>query len=105
MEAGYHSQMQRSMTVGGDYGDDGMFNRSSSRAFPMSPTSSYYYDGSPPVTKQQRGAAPQKPIELNSEDSLAKKLTTLTDAFNQGKLVRFEDLMSLRSDNEVSKKI
>lgn len=51
---------------------------------------------------RSKGDASSHVTELCAEDSLARKLSILTNALNQGKPIRVDDLLSLRSDNEVN---
>lgn len=87
MEAGYSSETNRV---------DGMFNQG---PFAGSP-SGYFYNSPPPL----KGALKSETAcftETSSEDSLAKKLNSLTNSLNQGKPINVEDIMSLRTSNEV----
>lgn len=100
MEAGYNSHANR-LSTESHYGEDGLFNQSG--PFLVSP-SSYYYNSSPSIkaSTNLKGDITTHVIEGNAEDTLARKLSILTNALNQGKPIRVEDLMSLRSDNEVN---
>lgn len=103
MEAGYNSHANR-LSTESHYGGDGLFNQSG--PFLVSP-SSYYYNSSPPIksSTNPKGDITSHIIEGNAEDTLARKLSILTNALNQGKPIRVEDLMSLRSDNETDPKV
>lgn len=124
MEAGYSSHPSRLATES-NYGGDNLFNQSrpymvSSPSYyyasppPVTPrpkgdtsrpylvtSPSYFYVSPPPVTPRPKGDSTSHIIELCGEDHLARKLSVLANTLNQGKPVRVEDLMSLRSDNEV----
>lgn len=124
MEAGYNSHPNRLGTES-HYGGDNLFNQSrpymvSSPSYyytsppPVTPrpkgdtrpymvsSPSYFYVSPPPVTPRPKGDTSSHMSELYTEDSLVRRLSLLTNALNQGKPIRVEDLMSLRSDNEVS---
>lgn len=98
MEAGYNSHPNR-LSTESHYGGDNLFNQS--RPYMVS-SPSYFYVSPPPVTPRPKGDTSSHMSELYTEDSLVRKLSLLTNALNQGKPIRVEDLMSLRSDNEVS---
>lgn len=98
MEAGYNSHPNR-LGAESHYGGDNLFNQGG--PFMVSP-SSYYYASPPPVKPRLKGDTSSHLTELCAEDSLARKLSILTNALNQGKPIRVDDLMSLRSDNEVN---
>ncbi|XP_066589252.1 cyclin-dependent kinase 12 isoform X2 [Prorops nasuta] len=102
LEAGYNSHPTR---LGADthYGGDHLFNQS---GFMVSP-SSYYYNSPPPIKPRSnpKGENASQMFEIGAEDSLARKLSILTNALNQGKPIRVDDLMSLRSDNESDPKV
>ncbi|XP_015177135.1 PREDICTED: cyclin-dependent kinase 12 isoform X2 [Polistes dominula] len=104
MEAGYNSHTNR-LSTESHYGGDGLFNQSG--PFMVSPSSSYYYNSPPPIKSSinLKGDATSHTIEGNTEDTLARKLSVLTNALNQGKPIRVDDLMSLRSDNETDPKV
>ncbi|XP_076653986.1 cyclin-dependent kinase 12 isoform X2 [Halictus rubicundus] len=101
MEAGYNSHPNR-LGAESHYGGDNLFNQSG--PFMVSPTS-YYYASPPPVKPRLKGDPSSHLTELCAEDSLARKLSILTNALNQGKPIRVDDLMSLRSDNESDPKV
>lgn len=97
MEAGYNSHSTR---LGADthYGED-MFNQSG--PYMVSP-SSYYYNSPPPVKPRSSNLkGDNQALEMCVEDNLARRLMFLTNALNQGKPIRVDDLLSLRPDNEV----
>lgn len=93
MEAGYNSS---------NYNNDGMFGESST--FGVS-SPAYYYNSPVKNRTNQRtdNNTNQRDLQLNTEDSLARKLSSLTGALSHGKPIRVDDLMSLRLDNEVNK--
>ncbi|KAG7196669.1 hypothetical protein KM043_016004 [Ampulex compressa] len=103
MEAGYNSHPNR-LTTESHYGGENLFNQSG--PFMVSP-SSYYYNSPPPIKPRSnvKGDVGSHMLELVVEDSLARKLSILTNALNQGKPIRVDDLMSLRSDNESDPKV
>lgn len=98
MEAGYHSHLPR-LGVETHYSGDNSFPQSGGfMGFP----SSYYYASPPPIKPRCESKSEHvHSSEPNSEDSLTRKLNALTEALNQGKPIRVDDLMSLRPDNEV----
>lgn len=127
MEAGYNSHPNRLGTES-HYGGDNLFNQSrpymvSSPSYyytsppPVTPrpkgdtrpymvsSPSYFYVSPPPVTPRPKGDTSSHMSELYTEDSLVRRLSLLTNALNQGKPIRVEDLMSLRSDNESDPKV
>lgn len=97
MEAGYNSHPNR---LGADaHYDDSLFNQGG--PYMVSP-SSYYYNSPPPI--KPRSSNPKgdnQALEMCGEDNLARRLMILTNALNQGKPIRVDDLLSLRPDNEV----
>ncbi|XP_029033045.2 cyclin-dependent kinase 12 isoform X2 [Osmia bicornis bicornis] len=128
MEAGYNSHPNR-LGPESHYAGDNMFNQSrpymvSSPSYyytsptPVTPRSkgdasrpymvsspSYYYTSPPSVTPRPKGDNTSHITELCAEDSLARKLSILTNTLNQGKPIRVEDLMSLRLENESDPKV
>lgn len=103
MEAGYNSHGNR--IVGEPpFGGESLFNRNA--PFVVSP-SSYYYN-SPPPNKSRANQKPSDPgsyySETNTEDSLARRLNSLANALAHGRPILVDDLMSLRSNSEVSYK-
>ncbi|XP_012233397.1 cyclin-dependent kinase 12 isoform X2 [Linepithema humile] len=90
MEAGYNSHPSR---LGGEahYGEDNLFNQSG----PYIATPPYYFNSSPVAKPQSKG---DNPPEMSTEDNLARRLMMLTNALNQGKPIRVDDLLSLRID-------
>ncbi|XP_044015147.1 cyclin-dependent kinase 12 isoform X2 [Aphidius gifuensis] len=90
MEAGYNST---------NYNNDSMFGESST--FGVS-SPAYYYNSPVKNRTNQRtdNNTNQRDLQLNTEDSLARKLSSLTGALSHGKPIRVDDLMSLRLDNE-----
>jgi cyclin-dependent kinase 12/13 len=94
MEAGYNSHRYNSEP---HMGGDGMFGQGG----PFS-TSPYGYH-SPPLIKSRSNPREGSHFpEYITEDTLARKLSNLTSALNQGKPISVDDLMSLRTDNEVT---
>lgn len=85
MEAGYNSS---------NY-NNGMFGESST--FGVS-SPAYYYNS--PVKNRTNQRTDNNTNQINTEDSLARKLSSLTGALSHGKPIRVDDLMSLRLDNE-----
>ncbi|XP_011297181.1 cyclin-dependent kinase 12 [Fopius arisanus] len=88
MEAGYSSHA--------NFGsNDGILE---GNTYSVSP-GGYYYS---PIKSRinQRGEGDVQGMDVNTEDSLARKLSHLTGALSQGKPIRVDDLMSLRLDNE-----
>ncbi|XP_003704023.2 cyclin-dependent kinase 12 isoform X2 [Megachile rotundata] len=128
MEAGYNSHPNR-LGPESHYAGDNLFNQSrpymvSSPSYyynsppPVTPRSkgdasrpymvsspSYYYTSPPSVTPRPKGENTSHITELCTEDSLARRLSILTNTLNQGKPIRVEDLMSLRSENESDPKV
>lgn len=98
MEAGYNSHQNR---LGAEvhYGEDNMFNQSG--PYMVSP-SSYYYNSPPPIKPRSSNLkGDNQALEMCVEDNLARRLMFLTNALNQGKPIRVDDLLSLRPDSEV----
>lgn len=101
MEAGYNSHGNR-IGVEPPFGGESLFNRNA--PFVVSP-SSYYYNSPPSVKSrgnQKQGESGSHYVDNSAEDSLARRLNSLANALAHGRPIRVEDLMSLRSDNEVS---
>lgn len=102
MEAGYNSHPSR-LGAEGHYGEDNLFNQSGPY---IVSTPSYYFNNSPPVKSQSNLKGDNQPLEMCTEGNLARRLMILTNSLNQGKPIRVDDLLSLRSDQtEVSKDI
>ncbi|XP_023288505.1 cyclin-dependent kinase 12 isoform X3 [Orussus abietinus] len=106
MEAGYNSHGSRMPGEPGHFGPENLFQQGGPFAVSPSP----YYFNSPPAVKPRvppstghQDAGPG--VCGTSDDSLARRLTLLTNALSQGKPVRVDDLMSLRSDNESDPKV
>lgn len=102
MEAGYNSHPSR---LGAEvhYGEDNLFNQSGPY---IVSTPSYYFNTSPPIKSQSNLKGDNQPLEMCTEDNLARRLMILTNALNQGKPIRVDDLLSLRSDqNECDSKV
>lgn len=94
MEAGYNSHPSR-LGVEAHYGEDNLFQQSGPY---IVSTPSYYYNTSPTVKPQSNLKGDNQPLEMCTEDNLARRLMILTNALNQGKPIRVDDLLSLRSD-------
>lgn len=96
MESGYNSHSRLSET---NFGGDTFCNQEI--LYGPSPTS-YYYNSTPPIKSRPNiKGEPSHYLEFNAEDSLARKLNYLTSSLTQGKPIIVEDLMSLRTDNQV----
>lgn len=97
MESGYntHSRVNES-----HFGGDSTFCNQEI-LYGSSPTG-YYYNSTPPIkTRSNIKGESSHFLEFNAEDSLARKLNYLTVSLSQGKPIIVEDLMSLRTDNQV----
>ncbi|XP_063972966.1 cyclin-dependent kinase 12 isoform X2 [Diachasmimorpha longicaudata] len=91
MEAGYSSH-------GPNFGsNDGILE---GNTYSVSPGAYYYNSPVKTRTNQRCEGGDVQGMDLNTEDSLARKLSHLTGALSQGKPIRVDDLMSLRLDNE-----
>ncbi|KMQ97876.1 retinoblastoma-binding protein 8 [Lasius niger] len=90
MEAGYNSSR---LGPEGHYGEDNLYNQSGPY---IVSTPSYYFNNSPPVKSNLKGD--NQPLEMCTEGNLARRLMILTNSLNQGKPIRVDDLLSLRSD-------
>ncbi|XP_029663193.1 cyclin-dependent kinase 12 isoform X2 [Formica exsecta] len=97
MEAGYNSHPSR--LAEGHYGEDNLFNQSGPY---IVSTPSYYFNNSPPVKSQSNLKGDNQPSEMCTESNLARRLMILTNSLNQGKPIRVDDLLSLRSDQTES---
>lgn len=97
MESGYNSHSRLNET---HFGGDNFCNQEI--LYGSSPTS-YYYNSTPPIKSRSniKGESSHF-LEFNAEDSLARKLNYLTTSLSQGKAIIVEDLMSLRTDNQVN---
>lgn len=95
MESGYNTHVRLSEA---HFGGDALFNHD----IPYGSSPSGYYNSTPPIKPRSntKGDASHF-LEFNAEDSLARKLSFLTSSLTQGKPIIVEDLMSLRTDNEV----
>ncbi|XP_011632902.1 cyclin-dependent kinase 12 isoform X2 [Pogonomyrmex barbatus] len=93
MEAGYNSHPSR-LVAEAHYGEDNLFNQSGPY---IVSTPSYYFNNSP-IKSQSNLKGDNQPLEMCTEDNLARRLMILTNALNQGKPIRVDDLLSLRSD-------
>ena len=94
MEAGYNSHrfgLETHMEEEGIFGHGGPYG-----------SSPYSYNTTPPIKSRSNVRDGSHFLELNAENSLARKLLNLTGALNQGKPISVEDLMSLKIDNEVN---
>lgn len=67
---------------------------------PFAGSPPYPYN-SPPPYKRSNPKESQF-VDLNTDDSLARKLNLLTNSLNRGKPINVEDIMTLRASNEVS---
>jgi len=95
MEAGYNSYPSR-LGAEAHYGEDNLFNQSGPY---IVSTPSYYFNTSP--IKSQSNLKGDQSLEC-TEDNLSRRLIVLSNALNQGKPIRVDDLLALRSDqNEV----
>lgn len=92
MEAGYNSHPSR-LGAEAHYGEDNLFNQSG----PYTATP-YYFNSSPLVKPQSNLKGDNPSFEMCAEDNLARRLMILTNALNQGKPIRVDDLLSLRID-------
>lgn len=98
MEAGYNSHPSR-LGAEAHYGEDNLFNQSGPY---VASTPSYYFNTSPPVKPQSNLKGDNQSLDMCIENNLSRRLMILTNALNQGKPIRVDDLLSLRSDqNEV----
>lgn len=101
MEAGYNSHPSR-LGAESHYGEDNLFNQSG--PYVVS-TPSYYFNTSPSI-KPQSNLKGDNQSDMCTEDNLARRLMILTNALNQGKPIRVDDLLSLRLDqNECDPKV
>ncbi|EZA62427.1 Cyclin-dependent kinase [Ooceraea biroi] len=94
MEAGYNSHPSR-LGAETHYGEDNMFNQGG--PYVVS-TPSYFFNSSSPVKPQPNLKGDNQSLEMCVEDTLARRLMILTNALNQGKPIRVDDLLSLRLD-------
>ncbi|XP_011136639.1 cyclin-dependent kinase 12 isoform X2 [Harpegnathos saltator] len=102
MEAGYNSHPNR-LGAEAHYAEDNIFNQSG--PYMVSP-SSYYYNSPPPIKPRSSNLkGDNQALEMCVEDNLARRLIFLTNSLNQGKPIRVDDLLSLRSDSECDPKI
>ena len=99
MESGYNSHTRLSEA---HFCGDALFNQEIPYGSSPSGPSGYYYNSTPPIKSRSvlKGDTSHF-LEFNAEDSLARKLSFLTSSLSQGKPIIVEDLMSLRTDNEV----
>ncbi|EGI60357.1 Cell division cycle 2-like protein kinase [Acromyrmex echinatior] len=99
MEAGYNSYPSR-LGAEAHYGEDNLFNQSGPY---IVSTPSYYFNTSP--IKSQSNLKGDQSLEC-TEDNLSRRLIVLSNALNQGKPIRVDDLLALRSDqNECDSKV
>lgn len=94
MEAGYNSHPSR-LGAEAHYGEDSIFNQDGPY---VASTPSYFFNSSSPIKPQSNLKGDNQPSEVCGEDTLARRLMILTNALNQGKPIRVDDLLSLRPD-------